>query len=52
MGASCGRACGLLSTALRLIRLDSDLARAEPRTLHAGFCLPPGGWPAAAAAVG
>jgi hypothetical protein len=29
---------------LKLLALDGDLARAEPKTLRPGCCTPPPGW--------
>jgi hypothetical protein len=39
-------ACILLAW-LKLLALDGDLARAEPKTLRPGSCTPPPGWSAA-----
>jgi len=36
---------------LRLLALDGDLARAEPKTLRYKSCTPRPGWPAAADAA-
>ena len=44
-------AAALLSW-LRLLALDGDLAKAEPKTLRYRICMPPGSWSAAAAACG
>jgi len=36
---------------LKLLALDGDLARAEPKTLRPGCCTPPPGWSAAGGAA-
>jgi hypothetical protein len=36
---------------LKLLALDGDLAKAEPKTLQIACCTPPPGWSAAAGAA-